>query len=529
MLDEKIAGSAPNPADAAEAPRRAVELKLLASPEALERIRMSEPVARHARNRGVVRRLHAVYYDTPERLLSRAGLSLRVRRSGRRHVMTVKRVASAADPLVRAEWEVPLPDARPDLAMLPLGEIGEPLMGLPEAALVPVFATSLRRHALRLDVGGALIELACDEGELEAGGRHEPICELELELKAGGEAALYEFALALLEIAPLHVGTASKSQRGHALAFGDVPAARKAVPVALAAAGNVDAAITGILGNIHGHLLANLAAAARGGSPEAVHQMRVALRRLRSALALLRREIGSGALAELAAQARNLSHVLGPARDWDVFVTQTVPGIAEGGLDDAGLGSLVAMAAPHQQQAHAAVREALAEAAANRFILSFGALLARRGWRDGVASEAMAVLAEPAPVFASRVLARAHRKALRRGRRFGRLSPAARHELRLALKALRYTAGFFMPLHAGAPGMRKYLSRLERLQEALGLANDMATTRSLLDGLCLEQADAKIHFAAGAVLGWQRRAESEGARRLRKAWRAFKTTTPFWE
>lgn len=525
--DEEIAGKAPRLSAGAGGAPHEIELKLLASPQALEQLRDSEFVARHARNRGVTRRLHAVYYDTPERLLSREGVSLRVRRSGRRYVMTAKRAASETDPLARAEWEVALPDTRPDPALLPLAEIGEPLSTVPDASLLPVFATEVRRRAQRLDMADASIELACDEGVIEAGERREPICELELELKAGNPAALYEVALALLDVAPLRLETMSKAERGHALAFGDASLARKAVPVALAASDDVDAAIVAVLSNIHGHLLGNLAAAAHG-RPEAVHQMRVALRRLRSALSLFRRELGSLALAELAAQARSLSHVLGPARNWDVFVTQTVPRIAEHGLDDAGLDRLAAAAGRFREQSYADLREALAGPDVNRFLLSFGALLGRRGWRSGLAGESQAVLELPAPGFAARVLDRVHRKARRRGRRFRKLSPAARHDLRLALKKLRYTVEFFLPLHAGAPGARKYLARLAHLQEALGLANDIATTRSLLDILRREDADADIHFAAGAVLGWQRRAERDGERRLRKAWRAFKAATPFW-
>jgi hypothetical protein len=47
-----------------------VELKLLASPAAIERLRAATVITQHARNRGVVRRLEAVYYDTPDRALS---------------------------------------------------------------------------------------------------------------------------------------------------------------------------------------------------------------------------------------------------------------------------------------------------------------------------------------------------------------------------------------------------------------------------------------------------------------------------
>lgn len=503
-----------------------VELKLAASPEALEALRGSDLIARHAHNQGVTRRLDALYYDTADRLLDRNGLSLRVRRSGRRHVQTLKRSGSG-EPLVRDEWEAPLPDGRLDLSLLPLAEIGEPLASLSAARLAPVFATRIRRRVRRLDFAGALVELAFDDGVIEAGELRLPVSEVEIELKGGEAAALYELALALLELAPMRLEMQSKSARGYGLAFSRVPRAAKARPVEIGGHDNADAAIATILGNVHAHLLGNLAPVAERSGPDAVHQMRVALRRLRSALSVLKHELASPALVPLAQEARRLGHVLGPARNWDVFITQTVPGIEAQGLGDAGLSTLRTAAGPHQAASYAAVQERLANPQTTRFLLAFGALIERRGWRSGLASETMAVLAEPAGDLARRILTRTQRKALRRGRHFGGLDPEARHALRLSLKKLRYAAEFFLPLHDGQPA-RRYLARLSRLQEALGVANDAATTRQVLGELRRGAAAPELHFAAGAVLGWQRCREIEASRALRKRWRKFAAVTPFW-
>lgn len=507
-------------------PPREIELKLAASPEALEKLRGADLIARHARNQGVTRRLDAVYYDTPDRLLDRNGLSLRVRRSGKRHVQTLKRSGSG-DPLARDEWEVALPDAALDLALLPLAEIGEPLASLSVGQLAPVFATRVRRRLRRLDYAGAVIEIAFDDGTIEAGENSLPVSEVELELKGGEAAALYEFGLALLDIAALRIETRSKSARGYGLAFSRLPRAAKARPVEIGAHDNADAAIAAILGNTYRQLLGNLAAVAARSGPEGVHQMRVSLRRLRSALSVLKREVASPVFAPIGQEAKRLAHVLGPARNWDVFITQTVPDIEAEGLDDAGVSVLRRAAEPFQARSYAAIEERLANPQTGRFLLSFGALIERRSWRGGLPSEAMAVLAEPASDFAERVLARTHRQALKRGRGFGRLQPEARHELRLALKKLRYAAEFFLPLYDGAPA-RKYLARLARLQDALGLANDAATTQLLLADLRGDKAGPELHFSAGAVHGWQARQAIQGGRQLKKRWRRFEGTTPFW-
>lgn len=507
---------------------REVELKLACSAEALSVLGDAELIARHARNRGIVRRLEATYYDTPDCLLDRHGLSLRLRRSGRRHIQTLKRAKAGENPLARDEWEVPSPEGRLDLTLLPLAEIGEPLVSLPATSLAPAFATKVRRRIQKLDFAGAEIEIALDHGTIEAGEKNLPLCEVELELKSGDAAALYEFGLALLELAPLQIETASKAARGHRLAFGTAAQAQKAKPVTLSAQDNVDAAIAAILGNGYRHLMANLGPAMQAGSPEAVHQMRVSLRRLRTAFTLLRRELGPPALEPIAADAKHLAHVLGPARNWDVFITETLPDIAAEGLDGVDLSPLSEAAVPQQAESYVAVHAALASRSVNRFLLGFGAVLERRGWRNGIESAALTVLAEPVGSFAGRVLARSHRKVLRRGRHFARLPPEARHELRLALKKLRYTAEFFLPLYAGQSAARKYLARLTRLQEALGVANDVATTYPLLGALRGSQLRPGVDFAAGAVLGWQRRHELEAAKALLKSWRKFAAATPFW-
>lgn len=519
---EQVASSAPQ-----KPPPREIELKLAASPAALETLRGADLIARHARNQGVTRRLDAVYYDTPDRLLDRNGMALRVRRSGKRHVQTLKRSGSG-DPLARDEWEVALPDGALDLTLLPLAEIGEPLASLSAGQLAPVFATRIRRRVRRVDYAGALIEIAFDDGTIEAGENSLPVAEVELELKEGEAATLYEFGLAMLDVAPLQVATQSKSARGYGLAFSRLPRAVKAKPVEIAEHDNADAAIAAILGNTYRQLLGNLAPVATRSGPEAVHQMRVSLRRLRSALSVLKREVASPAFAPISREAQRLGHVLGPARNWDVFVTQTVPDIEAEGLDDAGLSALREAAEPFQAASYAAIAERLANPQTSRFLLSFGALIERRGWRSGLPSEAMAVLAEPAGDFAGRVLARTHRQALKRGRGFGSLQPEARHQLRLALKKLRYTAEFFLPLHDGAAA-RRYLGRLSRLQEALGLANDAATTQHLLADLRGGEAPGpELHFAAGAIHGWQSRHTIEAGRKLKRRWRRFDAASPFW-
>ena len=177
---------------------------------------------------------------------------------------------------------------------------------------------------------------------------------------------------------------------------------------------------------------------------------------------------------------------------------------------------------------YAAARETLASARFARLQLSLGQWIARRGWRNEVDSDGLAVLAEPASELAVRVLARLHRQALRQGTHFARLSAPERHRLRITLKKLRYASEFFLPLCAGSDRVPRFLRRLSGLQEALGLDNDAATTRPLLHELGQASRSPGVHQALGVVIGWQARDGLASAERLTERWRQFKAMPPFW-
>ena len=327
VVGESGAVIAVRPAEQAE-----IELKLLAPPGALEKLREMPVIAQHARNRGAFRRLETVYYDTAERLLFQHGMSLRVRHSGKHFIQTLKLLPNIGQPLTRRQWEAPVDQITPDLARLP-AEVGDPVATLTNDALVPVFTTKVRRHARQLDLPDASVEVAFDEGTIEAGARQEVLSEIELELKSGNAGVLFDLGTQLLDVAPLQLGTRSKAERGYALAFDVVQPAAKAELVSITAEHMVDDVIALLMGGSWHHLLKNLRVAQEGTDPEGVHQMRVALRRLRTICALFRRDIPSPAFQAINSEARWLMQQLGPARDWDVFAETTVTPLAAAAPD----------------------------------------------------------------------------------------------------------------------------------------------------------------------------------------------------
>lgn len=505
-----------------------VELKLVAPAGSLGRLGEAPVVAQHAAGKGVVRHLVSTYFDTPDGDLFRKGISLRVRRSGSRRLQTLKLAPSGHQAFARREWEEPIDGETPDLARLPVAEIGAPLDGLAPERLVPVFTTRVRRRLRRLDLPGASIEVAFDEGTIEAGDRREALCEVELELKAGDAAQLSEVALRLLEVEPLRIGTLSKSDRGYALAFALQRPATKAGPVPLTADHVTDDVLAVLLGACQRHLLANQAAAEEGRDPEGVHQARVALRRMRTALTVLRREVPSPALTAIADEAKWLASELGPARNWDVFATRTMnlPAGEVGPMVD--FTGLAEAARPHREASHAAVRQAFGSERYTRFVLSLAACVERRSWRTDLASDTLAALSRPAPDLAGRVLSRLHRKVLRQGRHFARMSADERHQLRLTLKKLRYAVEFFLPLFPANGPQKRYLRELADLQDVLGHANDVATTTSLLAAVTAGPLPGMTERAVGALIGWQACEERALARSLRQRWRRLRDAQPFW-
>ena len=503
--------------------RAEIELKLLAPRGSLEKLREVPIIVQHARNRGAFRRLETVYYDTPERLLFQRGMSLRVRRSGKHFVQTLKLPPDIGQPLARRQWETPVDGITPDLARLPAAEIGDPVTTLTNDALVPVFATKVRRHARQLDLPDASVEIVFDEGTIEAGARQEVLSEIEVELKSGNAGALFDLGTQLLDVAPLQVSTRSKAERGYALAFDIVQSAAKAAPFGITAEHVVDDVIALLVGACWHHLLKNHMVAMEGNDPEGVHQMRVALRRLRTICALFRREIPSASFQAINSEAKWLMQQLGPARDWDVFAATTLITVAP----EVDFGGLREAIERQRKTSYTALQAVLADPRCSRFLLSLGQQVERRGWRNEIDSEVLDVLSQPMLTLADKIMPRLHRKALKGGAHFRQLNNDAQHHLRIDLKKLRYASEFFLPLYARHASAKRYVARLSKLQGSLGRARDIATTRILRDAI--RQADQpELHLAIGAVAGWQARDQIAVTKTLRKRWRRFKATPAFW-
>jgi triphosphatase len=510
------------------------ELKLRGEPEALKAVFASPTIRDKATGRGTSKRLENVYYDTADQRLRARGLAFRVRRDGRRYVQTLKSGDVGGLVAYRGEWQTPLRSPDPDLGLLP-AEASRVLDGLlAPGELRSLFTTRVRRQTRRLAAGAnggppSLVEAALDLGMIEADGRSQPIAEIELELIQGSPEALYDLALELDALTPLQLETRSKSVRGYTLAGGEPPAWQKAEPVALKPRTPVDEAFGRILRACIQHWCANEAAALDGRDPEGVHQMRVALRRLRSALSVFGRLLAPERRAWPSGEAKQILRSLGPARDWDVFLTESLGPVLAARPEDHSLMALRRVAEAARTEAYAAVRAAIGDPSYTRLLLQLGRWIEAGGWREDATPKAVAWLDRPIVAFADRLLAKRHRKALKRGRDFAGLTPAERHRLRIALKKLRYATEFFHSLYRQKRA-QPYLAALKELQDALGHLNDVAVAERLVSGLSERAGEERSALAMGSglVLGWLARGIAEAEAQTIDAWQAFAERKPFW-
>jgi triphosphatase len=524
-----IAGAPTEEQPALHRTSSAAHLKLVADPGEIAKLIEAAAALAPARNKGTVRLLRSVYYDTPGCALFRCGVVLRVRQSGKRFTQAVRLLAETPGNLLgRREWETAVASLVPESqALLPLMSMGLQEI-LARDPLQATFSIELRRHLRVFALPSGMVEAVFDRGVIKAAEEEAAIGDLGLRLEQGSAAALYELAIPLSDHAAVRPSFVGKAQRGYDLVLKSAPAVhtqRRPLPSRDL---SLDDACAAILQSASDQLVANQAAATDGRDPEGIHQLRIALRRLRCAFALLRPLAPSATLDSMRADARWLLAGLGAARNWDVFLGQVMPEVAQGCGTIEGFDQLRDLAEKSRENGYAAARALLADRRAGRFQLALGGWIARRGWRLDMAEDQQAALAEPVLSFAARMLAKQHARVLKRGRHFKQLPLEARHDLRLAVKKLRYTADFFLPLFDGSASAKRYARRLSRLQERLGRYNDVGTTRNLLGELAVDALPAAGRQALGAVLGWQAchllGVESE----VRSAWRDFRAAALPW-
>ncbi|MEN2786098.1 CHAD domain-containing protein [Sphingomonas qilianensis] len=442
-----------------------IELKLELTRDAANAIAVSDVLA----NAPKISQQCSIYFDTPESRLAKAGLSLRIRESGGKRVQTIKSDrGNAAGLFTRTERERTVQD---DTPVLDDATLISPVLQDCADLIAPVFEVQIERRTWTLNEHDAEIELVLDRGEVIAGERRSPICELELELKHGPPTALFAIARRLAAVAPVRIGVLTKAERGYRLA-GPVMKAVTAAPILISNEMSSAQAFQHIVQSCLRHFRLNEPLICGDDRAAALHQARVALRRLGSAFAVFKADIDHRG-AGLADEVRWLASELGDARNLDVLIERTKPG------------SLQDQLAAARNRAYDRVAVILALPRARLLFLDLtewvttGGGLSATG--NGAAND------RPLQECAEAALTRFRRKVSRR-KHLANATDETRHEIRKTAKKLRYTAEFFAALFKTPRQSRRYkrfLAALETLQDRLGALNDLATAKSMLETLCL--------------------------------------------
>src|SRR5215510_761914 len=499
-----------------------IELKLLVAPEDLDRVEHHPALRELRRWSGRIERLATTYYDTPDFQLAREGVALRVRRNGEHWIQTLKTEGEAAAGLhVRDELEWPLAAGEIDLAALDATPYRK-LFGRKRVRdrLGPVFTTEFDRAARMVSFADGTAAIS----------------EAEIELKTGDALRLFELAREIARDVPLRLGHASKAERGYALARDAVPPPQKARAIDLGHALSASAALRRIALACVAQMQANEAGMLEGKDPEYLHQFRVGLRRLRSCLGLVGMAAGKEATAPLAEELRWLGGMLGPARDWDVFATETLARLAREFRGAEGLAGFRAHCTRLRRAHGEAAREAVRSPRYTGLLLALGEAFARddlvglqRPPTDDAAPQAVPPerpgLSAGGLEFAAFVLEKRDRRLRKDGKRVPAAPPDERHRVRIAAKKLRYAAEFLASLYP-RKRVERFVAALEDLQDILGALNDAAVV-----GRLLEEAAAKAPIAPrveGLIRGWVAAAAQGELARYKRAWQAFDEAKPFW-
>jgi inorganic triphosphatase YgiF len=482
------------------------------------------------------RNLLSVYYDTPGHALAAAGLSLRLRRTGGDWVQTIKRQGTVSGGFfAHEEVECPAPGGRLVLdGEDATGAIAAVVEAAADAPLAPIFETRVQRITERLRAApGAEVEVALDQGEIRAGERRTPILEAEIELAAGDVGAVFEVARRLFPSGPVLFSSENKAARGYRLArdgVGETPLEpRRAGSLAVDPAATVEAVARDVFRDCLAQIVANMAVVARSDAPEGPHQLRVGLRRLRTAFLLFGPSLGEAAMVDLSARARELGAIVGALRDADVLIGEVVAHAAGPGLDAAASAALDAALAARRAAIRDEVRAKLAGREAVGFLFDLGAFIEGRGWLAPADYTQSERLAAPIGEVAPDLLERRLRKARKRGRGIRQLDPEAMHELRKELKKLRYAVDMLGPIYAGCRRAAAFLKSLKELQDAFGSLNDAAMAERELTG---ERAPAPGDPDAQRAVGWTlgtlavRVADDRPA--LFERWDELRAARPFW-
>ncbi len=513
-----------------------IELKLLIDAGEARLIWSRLAASGLARTPRLTRTLRSIYFDTPDLALGKASIALRLRRTGRRWVQTVKIGAKLHQGLSRTEeLESAAPGGMPNLTAISDQSAREEIIRRVNGKqLGPVSETIIRRTACIVTFDDCTqVELATDFGTIKAGERSADHREVEIELIAGNAPRLFDLVRTILPHGGLAFSRFSKSARASMLAakgYIEPPLAPIfASQVEIAPALNVEQAARAMLGECLDQLAANVVVVRNLDLTEGPHQLRVGLRRLRSVFLIFCAVHECPELASLQDEARWLGAEVGRLRNLDVLAQDIAAKEAKANPQVTGLHELanvlVAMASAERRT----LRDTLTSARTQTFLIDLACFIETRGWLVPQDFSQTTRLSVPVAEFATKAINDQWRKVVKRSKRLAELDTIQRHELRKELKKLRYATEFLSPFF---PRKRTgpFVKRLKALQDVFGFLNDAALTIATLGESDLPSLrKPALQRAIGWTIGASQSRAEFAWRDAKTLWRDLEYSRQYWK
>jgi len=513
-----------------------LELKLeLQSKRAPALARIAQLLERDPAEPERVEELESLYFDTPQGKLRRPGVSLRIRRDGTRSLQTIKWLKRSAV-FDRGQSETEITGKGPDWAAA-RGTALEPLLSKKlRRSLRPLFKTKVRRTIYPVTTEKAEIELAIDDGSINAGRRSQPVRELELELKRGQSSELFHVARALSRTLPVRLSLKSKAERGYELLNGQSPVAIKARPVELYSGTSAAEAFRIVARSCLTQIVAN-EAGVKSRDSEALHQIRVGLRRLRAAISFFSNIVAGRPTESIKTELKWVTQELSLARDLDVYISEVLAPFREQHKDNTEFRSLYRDFERRRAEAFGRAVDAVGSDRYRDLLIELAAWIEAGAWSQPDDQAERASHERPIEIHAGERLTRWRKKIVKKAKTFDRLDAAERHRLRIAVKKFRYATEFVANIFPSKKSTRRrtaLLNAAKRIQDCLGSLNDIAVHEMLNLGMLDGQAEASPKllrgraFVAGLVSGQEEARIAKLTKGTVAALADFRAVKPFW-
>jgi triphosphatase len=516
-------------AAAAEVPDLHLLLDLAESGVAL--LKTAAPLVNSTERRPSSRKLHHIFWDTAEYRLGRAGQALAVETVGRRRAQLLHDIRRApTGGRIGRQHRTVLEGEGLDLTRLAFmpGADPEHVIRLASETLLPVFAIDFTRTVWPVSWGETKLTVALEVGTIEAAAGRAPLRQVDVGLIAGTPEGLYDFVQHLQRTVPIRLAAHDPAQHGYKLiAEDDWWPENGAGTATLDPAMSVRQGILVIGRAATAAVRAEIHRLSEGLEPERVHQARVAIRRLRSVLSVFCEVLPSTSRKTLSRGLSALSNKLGQAREWDVFLANTLKPMTEAVGEEASLNGLRLTAVSLRNHAAEEALIALEAPAFLRLSFRLGSWFDAGIWPEAPSQEVALLLDKPLKDFAGNLLKKRHKKLLSAAAAANDPHPAQLHALRIEAKKLRYTAEFVGSLFP-SKAIKRYISALKDIQGILGTVNDAVVARALISRLPLNDRSDGARVA-GLITGWTAAEVGSERKRFDEAWTTFIETKRFWK